>query len=216
MTQTSTQFSSAVRCFVLLTTVVGGVGLVASDAVASPAYGYSLISAGYTRGCAACHDDEATQGGLNTANKPFAQTMKGLGLTGGGNFDLFVDIVNNKLGTHDTDCDGVIDYDELMNNGDPNVASIVPSGFTAMPRPNCNDDTGSTSVGATSNSTGQGSTTTPASTTSPGSTDTPKSNAPSGSGCGVSAVSYRGGLGPVSLALLGLWWLRRRITASCP
>jgi hypothetical protein len=177
----------------------------ATSATASSGYGYALIQAGYIRGCAACHDDEATAGGANTANKPFAQTMKRLGLTGGNKADLFVDIVENKLGDHDTDCDGVIDYDELMNNGDPNLASVIPDGFTATPVENCNGDTGSDSTSGTS-------TTTPSS--SPSSTTTNEfaddSGAESGCALAVPASNIRGGWWAPGVALTCMAFRRGR------
>lgn len=124
----------------LLVTLCGAsVGGISADARASMAYGYTLISAGYVRGCAACHDDEAAQGGLGTANKPFATTMKRLGLTGNGDNDFFRQILNEKLEDYDTDCDGVIDLEELQNNGDVNDPAVVPSGLLPMFVAGCNE-----------------------------------------------------------------------------
>lgn len=186
-----------VRCGFTLALIWGTFGA-CTQASASPAYGYTLISAGYSRGCAACHDDNAPAGGANTANKAFAKTMKRLGLTGGNKHDVFLDILDYKLQDYDTDCDGVIDLDELTNDGDPNDPAIVPEGSTAMFVVNCNGDvdTGSTSdtSGATSSSSEE------------------FDDSPSDSGCALAPRASDSGV-PIfvtGLLLLGLVGVRRR------
>jgi hypothetical protein len=67
--------------------------------------------------CVLCHATEA--GGAGTAVKPFAQTLKTLGIEGGSNEASLKSAINKNI--FDTDRDGVADVQELKEGSDPNV-----------------------------------------------------------------------------------------------
>lgn len=72
--------------------------------------------------CTLCHNNPA--GGGGTATQPFAATMKGLGLAGGGDTAKLTATLDAN--TNDTDGDGKSDVDEIKAGEDPNVSGGTP------------------------------------------------------------------------------------------
>lgn len=85
------------------------------------------LPAGGQDGCLLCHTKEA--GGLNTATKPFAQTLRQkYDLTGADDDALLGALEKDEKNADDSDRDGFSDYDEIAVHGsDPNDAASKPA-----------------------------------------------------------------------------------------
>jgi hypothetical protein len=85
------------------------------------------LPAGGQDGCLLCHTKEA--GGLNTATKPFAQTLRQkYNLSGGDDDALLAALDKLKRNADDSDRDGSSDYEEVATAGtDPNDAADKPA-----------------------------------------------------------------------------------------
>jgi hypothetical protein len=81
-----------------------------------------------TKGCQLCHSSDS--GGVKTAIQPFASTLRGLRLTGGGNTAALKAALDQDYARRaDSDRDGVTDYQEIVTDGtNPNDARslVVP------------------------------------------------------------------------------------------
>jgi hypothetical protein len=84
------------------------------------------LPAGGQDGCLLCHTKEA--GGLNTATKPFAQTLRQkYNVTGADDDALLAALDKLKKNADDSDRDGFSDYEEVATAGtDPNDATDKP------------------------------------------------------------------------------------------
>jgi hypothetical protein len=90
------------------------------------AISFDLPAAGKD-GCLLCHSVEA--GGLNTAIKPFATTLRQkYNLSGADDDALLLALDKDKNNTDDSDRDGFSDYEEIATAGtDPNDAKDKPA-----------------------------------------------------------------------------------------
>lgn len=78
-------------------------------AVAEPPYNWS-------GGCVLCHTDNGTAG---SATRPFARTLKAMGISSGSSTDELRRVLE-QLGDVDTDHDELSDVEELILGSDPN------------------------------------------------------------------------------------------------
>ncbi len=82
---------------------------------------------GFVGNCSVCHS--GALGSVNTATKPFAQTLKANGAVGKMDDDALRMILFALPADSDSDGDGADDLFELMNQGDPSDPSVLPGGF---------------------------------------------------------------------------------------
>lgn len=113
-------FRSLVTCATLL-----AVSSAAPCALASAGYLAPVMAKGWKGDCSLCHTAAA---GGDAAVKPFALSLKALGLTGSGN-TASLDAALAAATTVDSDGDTIPDLSELMGGSDPNVpgATMVES-----------------------------------------------------------------------------------------
>lgn len=86
-----------------------------------PAVMRGELQLSYEPGCALCHNDGMT--GKNTANTPFANTLRSRGLVGYDEASLKLALTAISAEKKDSDGDGVIDVDELKKGTDPSVSA---------------------------------------------------------------------------------------------
>lgn len=106
------------------------VTLAAFPALASPEYpGTVKVKLGLVTipQCTLCHATNA--GGAGTANRPFADSARDLGLSGGSDTTQLEGVLDamQAAGT-DSDMDGTPDIEELTNGRNPNVADGTGGG----------------------------------------------------------------------------------------
>jgi hypothetical protein len=82
---------------------------------------HDLLDLDAVPNCVLCHTTEA--GGAGTAVKPFAVTLKTLGIEGASNEASLKSAIKKNI--YDTDRDGVADVQELKDGSDPNVEDRV-------------------------------------------------------------------------------------------
>lgn len=89
--------------------------------------------AGPEPGCRICHQDD--EGGVMTANKPFARSLMLVGAAGANVPSFLAALDTLKANGTDSDGDGVSDIAELEAGTDPNVGTDGSQPFDRVPLP---------------------------------------------------------------------------------